>query len=176
MSQIRILAVEDFAWRQVPHSPIFRAGLPRCLAAISIYLWSDDLRAMRKLAEISLPSCVLPGARSLRPSAPQYSVMIPSTALGSTEAPSFTRIWDKTPVTGACISCVTLSVSISTKGLVQGDWVSDFLEPSSDRQLRLGFYVCRHCHVGWHRLILWDWTASSIGRILTSMTKSPNSV
>jgi hypothetical protein len=42
--------------------------------------------------------------------------MDPTTAPASTDPPSFTRILDNTPVTGAKIACVTLSVSISTRG------------------------------------------------------------
>ena len=30
-------------WRQIHHSPMFWVGLVLCLAAIAIYLWSDDL-------------------------------------------------------------------------------------------------------------------------------------
>jgi len=42
--------------------------------------------------------------------------MLPTIVPASTEPPSITAILDKTPVTGDRISCVTLSVSISTKG------------------------------------------------------------
>ena len=42
--------------------------------------------------------------------------MLPTTVPASTEPPSLTAMHDKTPVTGDRISCVTLSVSISTKG------------------------------------------------------------
>jgi hypothetical protein len=30
-------------WRRIHHSPIFWIGIVLCLAAIVIYLWSDDL-------------------------------------------------------------------------------------------------------------------------------------
>jgi hypothetical protein len=30
-------------WRQIHHSPMFWIGIVMCLAAIAIYLWSDDL-------------------------------------------------------------------------------------------------------------------------------------
>ena len=30
-------------WRRIHHSPLFWIGLAMCLAAIAIYLWSDDL-------------------------------------------------------------------------------------------------------------------------------------
>lgn len=30
-------------WRRIHHSPIFRIGVVLCPAAITIYLWSDDL-------------------------------------------------------------------------------------------------------------------------------------
>lgn len=30
-------------WRKIHHSPIFWIGVAMCLAAIAIYVWSDDL-------------------------------------------------------------------------------------------------------------------------------------
>jgi len=30
-------------WRQMHHSPVFWIGIVLCLAAIIIYVWSDDL-------------------------------------------------------------------------------------------------------------------------------------
>ena len=30
-------------WRQIHHSPVFWIGIVLCLAAIIIYVWSDDL-------------------------------------------------------------------------------------------------------------------------------------
>lgn len=30
-------------WRRIHHSPVFWVGIVMCLAAIAIYLWSDDL-------------------------------------------------------------------------------------------------------------------------------------
>jgi hypothetical protein len=30
-------------WRRIHHSPVFWIGVALCLAAIAIYLWSDDL-------------------------------------------------------------------------------------------------------------------------------------
>ncbi|HEY0236815.1 MAG TPA: hypothetical protein VGC86_17445 [Afipia sp.] len=30
-------------WRRIHHSPAFWIGVVLCLAAIAIYLWSDDL-------------------------------------------------------------------------------------------------------------------------------------
>src|SRR5271167_4438443 len=42
--------------------------------------------------------------------------MMPTMVPGSTVAPSFADMFDSTPVTGERISCVTLSVSISTNG------------------------------------------------------------
>jgi hypothetical protein len=30
-------------WRRIHHSPLFWVGVVLCLAAIAIYLWSDDL-------------------------------------------------------------------------------------------------------------------------------------
>ena len=30
-------------WRRIHHSPMFWVGIVMCLAAIAIYLWSDDL-------------------------------------------------------------------------------------------------------------------------------------
>jgi len=30
-------------WRRIHHSPVFWIGIAMCLAAIAIYLWSDDL-------------------------------------------------------------------------------------------------------------------------------------
>jgi len=30
-------------WRRIHHSPVFWVGIALCLAAILIYVWSDDL-------------------------------------------------------------------------------------------------------------------------------------
>jgi hypothetical protein len=30
-------------WRRIHHSPVFWVGIALCLAAIIIYVWSDDL-------------------------------------------------------------------------------------------------------------------------------------
>ena len=30
-------------WRRLHHTPMFGVGIVMCLAAIAIYLWSDDL-------------------------------------------------------------------------------------------------------------------------------------
>ena len=30
-------------WRRIHHSPVFWIGIVLCLAAIGIYVWSDDL-------------------------------------------------------------------------------------------------------------------------------------
>jgi hypothetical protein len=30
-------------WRRIHHSPVFWLGVVLCLAAIAIYVWSDDL-------------------------------------------------------------------------------------------------------------------------------------
>jgi hypothetical protein len=30
-------------WRRIHHSPVFWVGIVLCLAAIAIYVWSDDL-------------------------------------------------------------------------------------------------------------------------------------
>jgi hypothetical protein len=30
-------------WRRIHHSPMFWVGVVMCLAAIAIYVWSDDL-------------------------------------------------------------------------------------------------------------------------------------
>jgi hypothetical protein len=30
-------------WRHIHHSPLFWVGVVLCVAAIAIYLWSDDL-------------------------------------------------------------------------------------------------------------------------------------
>jgi hypothetical protein len=30
-------------WRRIHHSPVFWVGIVLCLAAIIIYVWSDDL-------------------------------------------------------------------------------------------------------------------------------------
>jgi hypothetical protein len=30
-------------WRRIHHSPVFWIGIALCLAAIAIYVWSDDL-------------------------------------------------------------------------------------------------------------------------------------
>lgn len=30
-------------WRRIHHSPVFWVGIVLCLAAILIYVWSDDL-------------------------------------------------------------------------------------------------------------------------------------
>jgi len=36
-------ANEGRNWRQIHHSPVFWVGIVLCLAAIMIYVWSDDL-------------------------------------------------------------------------------------------------------------------------------------
>ena len=36
-------ATPERDWRRIHHSPRFWVGLVLCLAAIAIYLWSDDL-------------------------------------------------------------------------------------------------------------------------------------
>jgi hypothetical protein len=38
-----IPATEKRDWRQIHHSPVFWIGIVLCLAAIMIYVWSDDL-------------------------------------------------------------------------------------------------------------------------------------
>ena len=38
--------VQPRDWRRVHHSPIFWIGIVLCLAAIAIYVWSDDLSWM----------------------------------------------------------------------------------------------------------------------------------
>jgi hypothetical protein len=36
-------AAEGRDWRRIHHSPVFWVGVVLCLAAILIYVWSDDL-------------------------------------------------------------------------------------------------------------------------------------
>jgi hypothetical protein len=36
-------AANERNWRRIHHSPAFWVGLVLCLAAITIYVWSDDL-------------------------------------------------------------------------------------------------------------------------------------
>lgn len=36
-------AAEGRDWRRIHHSPVFWVGIVLCLAAIVIYVWSDDL-------------------------------------------------------------------------------------------------------------------------------------
>jgi hypothetical protein len=36
-------ASEKRDWRRIHHSPVFWVGILLCLAAIIIYVWSDDL-------------------------------------------------------------------------------------------------------------------------------------
>jgi len=36
-------AAEKGDWRRVHHSPVFWIGIVMCLAAILIYVWSEDL-------------------------------------------------------------------------------------------------------------------------------------
>jgi hypothetical protein len=36
-------ASEERDWRRIHHSPVFWVGILLCLAAIIIYVWSDDL-------------------------------------------------------------------------------------------------------------------------------------
>jgi hypothetical protein len=36
-------ADEKRDWRRIHHSPVFWVGILLCLAAIMIYVWSDDL-------------------------------------------------------------------------------------------------------------------------------------
>jgi hypothetical protein len=36
-------AAEGRDWRRIHHSPVFWFGIVLCLAAIIIYVWSDDL-------------------------------------------------------------------------------------------------------------------------------------
>lgn len=38
-----VAAAEAQSWRRIHHSPVFWIGLVLCLAAIIIYVWSDDL-------------------------------------------------------------------------------------------------------------------------------------
>jgi hypothetical protein len=39
----QLAAAEKGDWRRIHHSPMFWIGIALCLAAIAIYLWSDDL-------------------------------------------------------------------------------------------------------------------------------------
>ncbi|WP_322515991.1 hypothetical protein SR870_24010 [Rhodopseudomonas palustris] len=36
-------AADGRDWRRIHHSPAFWIGIVLCLAAIAVYLWSDDL-------------------------------------------------------------------------------------------------------------------------------------
>jgi len=64
---------------------------------------------------------------------------VPNTVPGSTDSPSLTDILDRTPVTGAWISCVILYVSISTTGspILTGSPTALREVPGIPRRLRL---------------------------------------
>lgn len=42
-------AVHERDWRRIHHSPVFWVGIVMCLAAIIIYVWSDDLSWRRHI-------------------------------------------------------------------------------------------------------------------------------
>ncbi len=117
------------------------------------------------LAGAGSPAFAGAGA-ALAPPAP--SVIWPSSAPTATVSPSLATISPKVPANGAGTSMVTLSVSSSTKGLVDGDSVTGLLEPAADGGFGDGFTQCRNANFSHfifplrHERHIWPSALSSI--------------